>query len=134
MIQLKWGSGIGLNFHDYEDYYLCLGYIANEDHNVVVYTHSNDQSGAWSGQGKLHNKNNIRNLPKSLQRSFAESGDDRLSVSSYVSNLVNNHAFSVFKDPTGKEYTYYIYPESISAVLSTVPDLYHKAFMIGYNM
>lgn len=134
MAQMNWGQGIGLSFNSDEDYYLCLGYITNPEHHLDVYTHDNDKSGAWGGQGKLHNHSPLSQLPNSLQRSFRTSGDDRLSVSDYVRNLVYTHAFSGFNDPTGNDYTYYRYPESVDDVLLTIPPLHHDDFWQGYNL
>lgn len=136
MAILNWskGNSIGLHFNSNEEYYTSLGYIANPSHQLHVYTHQNDASGAWSGQGKLENRGNLRNLPSGLLRSFEQSGDNRLSVSDYVSFLVNNHNFCMFNDPTGNNYTFYRFPKCMEDVLNTVPVEYQEAFLSGYNM
>ena len=54
MAQLDWGNGIGLHFQNDAEYYETLGFLAKNPSLVSVYTHDNDRSGAWAGQGKLH--------------------------------------------------------------------------------
>lgn len=135
MAQLDWGKGrIGLHFKNDSEYYEALGYISNEYHNIDVYTHDNDESGAWAGQGKLHNHRPLRLLPPALKDSLGLSGDDRLSVTDYVANLINSHSFTRIYDPTGNRYTYYRTPSSLEDVMSTVPDIYLSDFNRGYNM
>ena len=134
MAQLNWGIGIGLHFTDNEEYYEILGYLARRPARVYVYTHKNDISGAWAGQGKLETAIPKCQLPSALKRAFDLSGDHRLSVSDYVANLVYNHAFTGFRDPTGNRYTYYRFPESIEDVRNTVPEEYLDAFNRGLRM
>lgn len=136
MARLIWGkgTGIGLHFIDNSEYYETLGYLCKDPANVVVYTHKNDVSGAWAGQGKLETRINKNRLPSGLKRSFDLSGDNRLSITDYVENLVYNHAFSRFYDPTGNRYTFYRYPESLQDVRSTVPTQYWQDFDRGYNL
>lgn len=133
MAQLDWGMGIGLHFRDDEEYYETLGYLAKNPAFVDVYTHDNDKSGAWAGQGKLQTRVNKRNLPEGLRRSFIQSGDDRLSVTDYVRNLVYNHAFDQYYDPTGNFYTFYRFPNSVADVKATVPRIFWADFDRGYN-
>lgn len=132
MMQLDWGTGIGLHFSDEAEYYETLGYLSKNPALVVVYTHDNDRSGAWAGQGKLHTHVSKRLLPPALYRAFMLSGDDRLSVTEYVRNLVENHGFTRFHDPTGNLYTFYRYPDSVLDVKDTVPSEYEEAFNRGY--
>lgn len=131
-MQLDWGTGIGLHFSDEAEYYETLGFLSKNPALVVVYTHDNDRSGAWAGQGKLHTRVKKDMLPSGLRRSFMASGDDRLSVTDYVRNLVENHAFTSFYDPTGNFYTFYRYPNSVLDVKDTVPSEYEEAFNRGY--
>ena len=133
MAQLHWGTGIGLHFVDDAEYYETLGYLAKNPPSVEVYTHDNDKSGAWAGQGKLQTQVSKRMLPSGLRRSFVQSGDDRLSVTDYVRNLVYNHAFTQYYDPTGNFYTFYRFPDSVTAVRATVPREYLADFDRGYN-
>lgn len=133
MMQLDWGKGIGLHFNDEAEYYETLGFLAKNPALVVVYTHNNDRSGAWAGQGKLQTKISKKLLPPALHRSFMSSGDDRLSVTDYVRNLIENHGFTKFYDPTGNLFTFYRYPDSVSDVASTVPRQYKEDFNRGYN-
>lgn len=133
MAQLDWGTGIGLHFCDDAEYYETLGYLAKNPPLVDVYTHDNDRSGAWAGQGKLQTRINKSNLPDGLRRSFIQSGDDRLSVTDYVRNLVYNHAFAQYYDPTGKFYTFYRFPNSVVDVKATVPRTFWADFDRGYN-
>lgn len=133
MAQLDWGNGIGLHFQNDAEYYETLGFLAKNPSLVSVYTHDNDRSGAWAGQGKLHTHIDKGMLPAGLRRSFVASGDDRLSVTDYVRNLVQNHAFNQFSDPTGNLYTFYRFPESIGNVRLTVPKEYYADFDAGCN-
>lgn len=96
-------------------------------------THDNDRSGAWAGQGKLQSRVNKSSLPDGLRRSFVLSGDDRLSVTDYVRNLVYNHAFTQYYDSTGNFYTFYRFPDSVTAVRATVPRENLDDFDRGYN-
>lgn len=136
MARLNWGNGrgIGLHFVDNEEYYETLGYLSKRPQLVSIYTHKNDISGAWAGQGKLETRVSVRTLPAALRRSFEQSGDDRLSVTDYVRNLVYEHAFDGYRDPTGNRYTYYRFPLDVNAVRDTVPDRYLDDFERGYRM
>ena len=60
--------------------------------------------------------------------------DHRLSITDYVKNLVYNHNFSQFYDPTGNRYTFYRYPKSLQDVINTVPTEYWQDFDRGYNL
>lgn len=133
MAQLDWGIGIGLHFEDNEEYYETLGYLAKNPALVDVYTHDNDKSGAWAGQGKLQTRVAKKNLPEGLRRSFILSGDDRLSVTDYVRNLIDNHGFDDYEDPTGYLYTFYRMPSDVSNVRATVPTRYLDDFDRGYD-
>lgn len=134
MAQLDWGSGIGLHFNSNEEYYEVLGFLTKYPALVDVYTHKNDISGAWAGQGKLETRIGKASLPDGLRRSFVLSGDNRLSISDYVENLINNHSFNRFYDPTGNHYTYYRFPSSMADVRITVPEVYKEDFDRGYNL
>ncbi len=134
MAQKDWGDGIGLHFVDNAEYYETLGYLTKDPASVVVYTHKNDVSGAWAGQGKLETKIDKCLLPAALKRSFDLSGDNRLSVSDYVENLINNHSFTKFYDPTGNLYTYYRMPSSFNDVRATVPNSNLRDFDRGYSL
>ena len=134
MAQLNWGTGIGLHFKDAAEYYEVLGYLSKNPSLVDVYTHKNDRSGAWAGQGKLETKVSKIRLPDGLRRSFNVSGDHRLSVSDYVGNLINNHSFIKFYDPTGNLYTFYRMPSSVADVRATVPGTHLADFDRGFNL
>lgn len=137
MLKLIWqhGRGIGLTFSNDGEYYTTLGYLANSNHRIDVYIHRNQRSGAWAEQGKLENQNySTNNLPRPLESSFMASGDNRLSVTDYVRNLITNHSFTDEWDPTGNQYTTYYRPSSIEEVRNTVPPEHLDAFERGYNM
>jgi hypothetical protein len=135
MAILHWGRGIGLHFENDNEYFYTLGFLANQRHGVEIYTHDNQASGAWSGQGKLALQKNrkIRNLPRALDVAFGYSGDNRLSVTEYVKELVKKHRFVGHRDPTGNRYTYYRFPLSLEEVLQTVPDVYKDEVTKGFN-
>ena len=134
MARLSWGNSrsIGLRFGSDDEYYFTLGFLCNRKH-VVVYTHKNEVSGAWGGQGKLERSKyaGFSHFPPALLRAFSASGDHRLSVSDYVENLVRVHAFDGFRDPTGNRYTFYRYPTSIDKVRLSVPAAYISEFERG---
>ena len=133
MAQLNWGRGIGLHFNNNEEYYETLGFLAKRARLVDIYTHDNGKSGAWSGQGKLETHVGVHILPRPLKEAFEQSGDSRLSVTDYVSNL-RNHGFTIEQDFAGNRYTYHLFPESIEAVMSTIEsDEYVQDFLRGYN-
>lgn len=133
MAQLNWGRGIGLHFRNNEEYYETLGFLAKQNRLVDIYTHDNGRSGAWAGQGKLETHVSIHILPRPLKEAFEKSGDSRLSVTDYVSNL-QIHGFTIKQDFAGNKYTYHLYPESIDAVIETIEaDEYVEDFFRGYN-
>ena len=131
MARLRWGTGIGLTFLNDSEYYFVLGFLSNRANGIDIYTHQNDLSGAWGGQGKLHNRSTNLNLPRALATAFNKSGDDRLSVSDYVRNLVDYHAFDGWSDRTGNRYTFYRFPTSIDLVRATIPSAHMVDFESG---
>ena len=50
-----------------------------------------------------------------------------------MKNLIENHKFSEYRDPTGKLYTLYRYPRSVEDVKTTIPRVYLHDFDRGYN-
>lgn len=136
MVNLIWrkDNSIGLEFESESEYFETLGFLTKESRPIDIFTHENQRSGARAPQGKLQLHNVGRYIPEALNFAFDQSNDDRLSVSDYVDNLVRNHAFTNFIDPTGREYTYHIYPESYEAVRETVPVEFLDDFERGYNM
>ncbi len=135
MVNLIWrkDDSIGLEFENESEYYETLGFLSKETRPIDIFTHENQRSGARAPQGKLK-INFAGHIPEPLAFAFDQSNDDRLSVSDYVDNLVNNHAFTRFVDPTGRRYTYHIYPESLEAVRETVPTRFLVDFERGYNL
>ncbi len=133
MAKLDWGKGIGLHFVNNSEYYETLGFLAKRNRMVDIYTHDNDKSGAWGGQGKLETHVGINILPRPLKEAFNASGDARLSVTDYVLNL-RNHGFTIAQDFSGNRYTYHLFPESIDSVISSIEaEEYVEDFYRGYN-
>jgi hypothetical protein len=133
MAQLHWGRGIGLHFNDNHEYYETLGFLAKRNRYVDVYTHDNNRSGAWAGQGKLETHVGANILPRPLRVAFEQSGDARLSVTDYVLNL-KNHGFTIESDFSGNRYTYHLYPVSREYVINTLEaEEYLVDFNRGYN-
>lgn len=122
---------IGLEFPNYDDYYETLGFLSHPRTTVRIYTHKNQQSGAYGSQGKLECTNNI--LTRPLLNSFQQSKDNRLSVSSYVNTLIRMHHFQL-DDPTNQAYTVHVSAPNVTTVRSTVPNNYLPSFDRGYNM
>ncbi|MBR3975962.1 MAG: hypothetical protein IKJ88_08885 [Clostridia bacterium] len=135
MVNLVWrkDDSIGLEFESESEYFETLGFLAKDSRPIDIFTHENQRSGARAYQGKLRLKTS-ENIPASLAWAFEQSNDDRVSVSDYVDNLVHCHAFTKFVDPTGLQYTYHIYPESLEAVRNTVPLRFLMDFDRGYNL
>lgn len=135
MINLVWrkDDSIGLEFESESEYFETLGFLTKDSRPIDIFTHENQRSGARAPQGKLK-LNFSGNIPRALAWAFNQSNDDRLSVSDYVDNLVQCHAFTRSVDPTGKQYTYHIFPESIQAVRNTVPAQYLEDFDRGYYL
>lgn len=132
MEMLDWGKGIGLHFHNENEYYETIGYLT-KNRPIKIYTHRNERTGAWGYQGKLERVVGQSGMPRPLKEAFNNSGDHRLSVSAYINNLMKNHNFD-FDDPTNTAYTNHIYPRSYDDVLSTIPEKFKPDFIRGYNM
>lgn len=135
MVNLVWrkDDSIGLEFENESEYYETLGFLTKDSRPIEIFTHANQRSGARAPQGKLRLVFG-GNIPEALAWAFNQSNDDRLSVSDYVDNLVHYHAFTRFVDPTGRQYTYHIFPESVEAVRDTVPTRFLRDFDRGYNL
>ena len=133
MAQLHWGRGIGLHFLDNHEYYETLGILTQRNRTIDIYTHDNDNSGAWSAPGKLETHVGSNILPRPLKEAFQASGDARLSVTDYVMNL-KNHGFTILQDFSGNRYTYHLFPQSVETVLGSIesPE-YVEDFYRGYN-
>ena len=132
MVRLNWGEK--LNFSSEKEYYETLGFLCKEENIVKVYIEDNRKSGARGIEGRLRVSNGDYNFfPNALKKLFERSDDKRPSVTAYVLNLRDKHYFNKEKDPTGREYTTYLYKTSLEDVQKTVPEQYHKDFMRGYR-
>lgn len=131
-MKLDWGNV--LKFADEREYYEVLGFLAKDEEYIRVYTESNDKSGAWAPQGRLLLRNvDISSIPEPLMKAFETSLDGRISETKYVKNLKENHYFTKEVDPTGSDFTKWLYKESLEKVLGTVPKEYEKDFYRGYH-
>lgn len=131
-MKLDWGNV--LKFADEREYYEVLGFLAKDEEYIRVYTESNDKSGAWALQGRLLLRNvDISSLPEPLMKAFETSLDGRISETKYVRNLKENHYFIKEVDPTGSDFTKWLYKESLEKVLETVPKEYENDFYRGYH-
>ncbi len=111
-MKLDWGNV--LKFADEREYYEVLGFLAKDEEYIRVYTESNDKSGAWALQGRLLLRNvDISSLPEPLMKAFETSLDGRISETKYVRNLKENHYFIKEVDPTGSDFTKWLYKESL---------------------
>ena len=129
---LDWGNV--LVFNDEREYYETLGFLCKEEELVRVYIEHNKEAGAWGNQGRmLVRVGNIHGLPRPLEDAFATSKDGRISETKYVTNLQENHSFSHEVDPTGNDFTKYIYKSSLDDVRASVPDEYLADFGRGYH-
>lgn len=127
-MKLDWGNV--LKFANDREYYEVLGFLAKDEEYVRVYTESNDKSGAWAPQGRMLLRNiNVKSLPEA----FETSTDGRISETKYVRNLKENHGFTKEVDPTGSDFTKWLYKESIEKVLETVPAEHENDFYRGYH-
>lgn len=128
---LDWGNL--LKFNDEREYYETLGFLCKEVEVIKVYIEDNRKAGARGIQGRLRVVDgNYDYFPRPLKYLFENSNDKRPSVTDYVRNLRDNHCFSKEVDPTGNEYTIWLYKSSLEDVKRTIPDLYHNDFMRGY--
>lgn len=131
-MKLDWGNV--LKFANDREYYEVLGFLAKDEEYVRVYTESNDKSGAWAPQGRMLLRNvNVKSLPEALMKAFETSTDGRISETKYVRNLKENHGFIKEVDPTGSDFTKWLYKESIEKVLETVPVKHENDFYRGYH-
>lgn len=131
-MKLDWGNV--LKFANDREYYEVLGFLAKDEEYVRVYTESNDKSGAWASQGRMLLRNvNIKSLPEALMKAFETSTDGRISETKYVRNLKENNGFTKEVDPTGSDFTKWLYKESIEKVLETVPAEHENDFYRGYH-
>lgn len=131
MVELNWGNGFV--FLDEKEYYETLGFLCKEVEVIKVYIEDNRKAGARGIQGRLRVlEGDYTFFPRPLKCLFENSNDKRPSVTDYVRNLRDNHCFSKEVDPTGKEYTTWLYKTSLEDVKGTVPEKYHNDFMRGY--
>ena len=131
MEKLDWGKR--LVFANVREYYETLGFLCKEKEVIKVYIEDNRKAGARGIQGRLRIvEGNYKSFPKPLKELFEESKDKRPSVTDYVRNLQKNHSFRKEIDPTGKQYTTWIYKTSLEDVKNTVPKQYQDDFMRGY--
>ena len=132
MAELNWGNGF--IFQDEREYYETLGFLCKEEEVIKVYIEDNRKAGARGIQGRLRVlKGNYNYFPRPRKCLFESSIDKRPSVTDYVRNLVYNHAFTQYYDPTGNFYTFYRFPDSVTAVRATVPRENLDDFDRGYN-
>ena len=130
-MRLNWGKS--LKFNSEKEYYETLGFLSKEEEVIKVYIEDNKQAGARGIQGRLRVRvGNYAFFPRPLKCLFERSRDKRPSVTDYVRNLRDNHCFSVKVDPTGKQYTTWLYKTSLEDVKRTIPEQYQKDFMRGY--
>lgn len=131
MEKLDWGKR--LVFANVREYYETLGFLCKEKEVIKVYIEDNRKAGARGIQGRLRIvEGNYKSFPKPLKELFEKSKDKRPSVTEYVRNLQKNHSFRKEIDPTGKQYTTWIYKTSLEDVKNTVPKQYQDDFMRGY--
>lgn len=131
-MRLDWGNV--LKFNDDHEYYETLGLLCQDEKYVRVYTENNKDAGAWGNQGRMVVLvENIHGLPRPLEEAFASSKDNRISETEYVRNLQDNHSFTREVDPTGNDFTKYLFKSSIDDVRNTVPNEFLFDFDRGYN-
>lgn len=131
MAELNWGNGF--IFQDEREYYETLGFLCKDEEVIKVYIEDNRKAGARGIQGRLRIlKGNYNYFPRPIRCLFESCNDKRPSVTDYVRNLRDNHCFNKAIDPTGNDYTTWLYKTSLKDVEKTVPKQYHKDFMRGY--
>ena len=131
MPELIWGSK--LIFKDEKEYYETLGFLCKDEVVVRVYIEDNRKAGARGIQGRLRVVNgNYNFFPIPLKNLFESCVDKRPSLTEYVRNLQRNHCFTREEDPTGRDYTKWLYKTSLEEVQETVPENFQKDFLRGY--
>ncbi len=130
-MKLEWGNL--LIFDDEKEYYETLGFLCKEAEVIKVYIEDNRRAGARGIQGRLRVLDgDYAYFPRPLKYLFENSKDKRPSVTDYVRNLRDNHCFGKEVDPTGNQYTTWLYKTSLEDVKRTIPEQYHNDFMRGY--
>lgn len=125
--------GKRLVFANVREYYETLGFLCKEKEVIKIYVEDNRKAGAREIQGRLRIvEGNYKSFSKPLKELFEKSKDKRPSVTDYVRNLQKNHSFRKEIDPTGKQYTTWIYKTSLEDEKNTVPKQYQDDFMKGY--
>lgn len=132
MFQMDWGNV--LKFDNDSEYYETLGFLCKDEEIVRVYIENNDKAGAWAAQGRMYLKSdNTDGFPRALAEAFNTSKDGRISETKYVRNLRENHAFTHEVDPTGSDFTKWLYKASVESVIATVPEEKRMDFYRGYH-
>lgn len=130
-MELNWGNY--LQFSSENEYYETLGFLCKEVEVIKVYIEDNRKAGARGIQGRLRVvEGDYETFPRPLVYLFENNNDKRPSLTEYVRNLRDNHCFTKQIDPTGNNYTTWLYKSSLEDVKKTVPQIYHKDFMRGY--
>ena len=97
---------------------LCLGFLSKDEEYIRVYTESNDRAGAWAMQGRMSLRGvDIISLPEALKNAFENSADGRISETKFVKHLKTQHYFTKEVDPTGSNFTKWLYKESLGKIL-----------------
>ena len=123
-----------LKFQNENDYYETLGFLSKDEEYIRVYTESNDRAGAWAMQGRMSLRGvDIISLPEALKNAFETSADGRISETKCVKHLKAQHYFTKEVDPTGSNFTKWLYKESLEKVLETVPEQNENDFFRGYH-
>lgn len=123
-----------LKFQNENDYYETLGFLSKDEEYIRVYTESNDRAGAWAMQGRMSLRGvDIISLPEALKNAFENSADGRISETKFVKHLKTQHYFTKEVDPTGSNFTKWLYKESLEKVLETVPEQNENDFFRGYH-
>ena len=109
-----------LKFQNENDYYETLGFLSKDEEYIRVYTESNDRAGAWAMQGRMSLRGvDIISLPEALKNAFETSADGRISETKFVKHLKAQHYFTKEVDPTGSNFTKWLYKESLEKVLES---------------
>ena len=122
MPKLRYGNYNQVAFDSWEEYYYTLGFLANS-HNAEVYWESNDESGAWGSEGRIHCLIPESRFPQCFRfttgtgRIFA-----RVNCNEYVNNLIFSYHFKEGGNSG-----------NIQSIVNTVPDKYLNVFQNGYG-
>lgn len=121
MPKLVYGRNYQVRFKSYHEYYLALGFLANDSNCELRWEHNEDQ-GAWGSEGRIHCLVPSSHFPQFFKFTAGRGNIyARINCNDYVSELVMTHNFKY----NGKW-------QDLSSIKMTVPKEFLDDFDKGY--